>query len=96
MASRDPEVRSAISRMGAVAQRAKHDPLVTTAAARAKAFERFINEVDPDRKLPEAERMKRARAAQRLHMMRLNIKSVKARKARKAAIGAQSSDEAEK
>lgn len=44
---------------------------------------RFADDVDPDRKLPEPERMALARQRRRAHMQRLALASSKARAARK-------------
>jgi len=50
-----------------------------------EAFEaRFLDEVDPDRVLPEAERNRRAEHARKAHFQRLALKSARAR-ARRAA-----------
>jgi len=67
-------------RLGAHALHAKYDSRELTAAARSKFLERFINEVDPERALSEAERLKRAEHALRAHMTRLALKSAKARR----------------
>jgi hypothetical protein len=56
-----------------------------TAAARARFFQGFLDQVDPDRALGEEERMRRAEHALRSHMTLLALKSSKARAARKAA-----------
>jgi hypothetical protein len=47
-------------------------------------MERFVNEVDPHRQLPEAERLRRAEQARHGYFMRLAFASAKAR-ARRAA-----------
>jgi hypothetical protein len=77
-------VRTIVGRVGAHALHAQRDSRELTANARAGFLQRFVNEVDPDRKLPEAERLKRAEHALRAHMQRLALRSAKAR-ARKAA-----------
>jgi hypothetical protein len=71
------------ARAGAHALHAKYDSRELTANGRAKFLQRFVNEVDPDRVLPEAERLRRAEHALRSYMARLALRSVKAR--RKAA-----------
>lgn len=59
------------------------DPVAHTRPAR-EAFERkFLDEVDPDRLLPEAERQRRAEHARKAHYLRLAALGVKARAARK-------------
>ncbi len=59
------------SRIGAYLMHARYDPRETTRAARAAFAERFVNEVDPHRRLPEAERFRRAEAARRAYFIRL-------------------------
>jgi hypothetical protein len=51
-----------------------------TTAARAAFNQRFLDEVDPDRVLPEAERDRRASYARRAHFAKLALKSVQARR----------------
>jgi hypothetical protein len=80
----DPKVRSAVARIGAYALHAKYDPVELTKPARAKAFQRFLDQVDPHYKLPERERVRRALSAQKAHMHLMALKSAQARKARKA------------
>ena len=62
----------------------RHDARETTASARAKFLAQFEDQVDPDRVLPEAERLRRAEHARKAYMLRLAYKSVQARRARKA------------
>lgn len=45
-----------------------------TEPARRAFMARFEDQVDPDRKLPEAERAKRAHHAMRAHMLSLNLR----------------------
>jgi hypothetical protein len=68
------------ARLGAHALHSKYDSRELTAAARAKFLERFLDEVDKDRQLPEAERLRRAEHALRAHMTRLAMRSAKARR----------------
>lgn len=82
--SLSPELRSQRARIGAHAQHAKHDARQTTAAARAAADQRFEDEVDPDRVLPEDERARRAAHARSAYFTRLAYQSAKARAARTA------------
>jgi hypothetical protein len=74
-----PEQRTLRARMGAHALHAKRDPRETTRAAREASQGRFEREVDPDGTLPEAERMRRADHARRLHFTRMAYLSAKAR-----------------
>lgn len=72
-------------RAGAYSQHAKHDTKETTKAARHAFEDRFLDEVDPGRKLPETERLRRAKAAMQAHMSLLALKSAQARRKRKAS-----------
>jgi hypothetical protein len=80
-----PEQRSLRARIAAHSQHAKHDPRLTTAKARAVFLERFIDEVDPDRVLPEAERLRRTESARKAYFAKLAFASAKARSARKSS-----------
>jgi hypothetical protein len=68
------------SRHAAFAQHARHSAVATTAAARAARDARFIDEVDPDRVLPESERARRAKAARKAFFLDLAFRSARARK----------------
>jgi hypothetical protein len=63
-----------------------HDARKTTEAARKARAARFEAQVDPDGKLPPAERARRAAHAERAYMLRLAYKSAKARAERKGAL----------
>jgi hypothetical protein len=52
------------------------------ALARAGLERKFLDEVDPDRTLPEPERNRRAECARRAYYQRLALASAKARRAR--------------
>ena len=80
-----PEERSLIGRIGGYARAAKYDGRAVTKAARAAYLAKWVNEVDPERVLPEAERDRRAEAALKSHMAKLAFRSAQARRARKAA-----------
>ncbi len=71
-------------RLGAYTLHSRRDPRETTAPARAAFLARFEDQVDPDRVLPEAERLRRAESARKAHFARLALKSARAR-ANKAA-----------
>lgn len=60
-----------------------------TAKAREAFRDRFIDEVDPERRLPEAERLRRAEAARRAFYARLALRSAqaRARRSKKSADG---------
>ena len=53
---------------------ANADPVAGTAKARAAFLQSFIDQVDPDRVLPEAERLRRAESAKSAHFAKLRIK----------------------
>jgi hypothetical protein len=78
-----PERARAIGQLGGLSKSARHDPVEGTQAARETFLSRFDDEVDPDRTLPERERLRRAEAARRLYFQRLALRSADAR--RKAA-----------
>lgn len=82
-----PEQRAIQGRIGAhVSWSRTVDASARTAPARRAALERFYDEVDPDRILPEPERERRAGHARKAHMARLALASAKAR--RKGAVDA--------
>lgn len=80
LTSEDARLRG---RIGAYRLHATHDPRETTAKARATFLQRFENEVDPDRVLPEAERERRALAARKAYFAKLAYASAKARRRQK-------------
>ncbi|MEX2621152.1 MAG: hypothetical protein WD250_13145 [Egibacteraceae bacterium] len=61
------------------------DPAARTAPAREAMRTRFLDEVDPDRVLPEAERVRRAGHARQAYMAGLALKAAKARRLRSEA-----------
>jgi len=79
-----PTERRIRARLGAFALHAQHDPRETTAAGRTAFLARFLDEVDPDRTLPEAERLRRAECARKAHMARLALASARVRSAKAA------------
>jgi hypothetical protein len=81
----NPAERSARARMGAHALHAKYDSKETSAAARAAFMSRFEREVDPDGRLPVAERQRRAAHAKKAYFVGLAMRSAKARRARRGA-----------
>lgn len=60
------------------------DRAARTAPARAAFLDRFERQVDPDRKLPSAERARRADSARRAYFTSLALKAAQARRRRKA------------
>jgi hypothetical protein len=69
--------------MGAYALHARYDPRQTTRAARDAFLRRFVDEVDPDRVLPEAERLRRAAAARKAYFIRLAYLASRRRRRRR-------------
>lgn len=67
-------------RIGAYTLHATHDPRETTKPARAAFLARFEREVDPDGKLPPAERLRRAGYARKAYFTRLALRSAQARR----------------
>jgi hypothetical protein len=67
------------NRAAALERWSREDGLSGTAKARQTFRDRFVDQVDPERRLPEAERMKRAERARRAFYLRLAMKSAKAR-----------------
>jgi hypothetical protein len=74
------------ARLAAHSKWAQTDPVEGTAAAGAKFLLRFIDEVDPDRIFPEAERLRRAEHARKAYFTKLALRSAKARR-KKANVG---------
>ena len=72
--------RTLRGRIGAYSLHAQHDSRELTANARAAFANRFVEEVDPDRRLTEAERARRAEAARRAYFTKLALKSARARR----------------
>jgi hypothetical protein len=80
-----PGQRILRSRIGAYRRWANEsNPTAATAPARSAFLQRFLDEVDPDRVLPEAERTRRATAARKAYMQQLALRSSVARQ-KKAA-----------
>ncbi|MEW6059648.1 MAG: hypothetical protein AB1551_05850 [Actinomycetota bacterium] len=83
MPSKDPAERSLISRIGAHSLHATHDSRELTAPARSAFLRKFEDQVDPDRKLSEAERARRAAHAKKAYFTRLAYLSARARSRRR-------------
>jgi hypothetical protein len=77
--------RSLIARQGAYTLHARYDSRELTQAARDKFLERFIDDVDPNRELPEHERLRRAESLKKAYFPGLARKSAAARAQRKTA-----------
>jgi hypothetical protein len=61
------------------------DPAARTQPARDKFAERFLDEVDPERVLPEGERNRRAASARKAYFARLALASATARRRKAVA-----------
>ena len=72
--------RSIRGRIGAYSLHAQTDSREITKNARKAFNQKFLNEVDPDRVLPRADRERRAAAARSAYYSRLALKSVRARR----------------
>ncbi|MPZ51078.1 MAG: hypothetical protein GEU75_17565 [Dehalococcoidia bacterium] len=76
--------RTLAARVGAFSLHARYDSRELTVNARRAFARRFEDQVDPERKLPEAERQRKAEAAKKAYMARLALKSAEARRNKKA------------
>jgi hypothetical protein len=72
--------RAQRGRIGAYVMHAHHDARSTTAAARQAFGQRFLDLVDPERSLPEPERLRRAEAARKAYFVQLAYRSALARR----------------
>lgn len=72
-----------LGRIGAYVQHSRYDARETTAKARQAFLDRFLDEVDPHRVLPEPERLHRAKCARKAHFARLALRSVERRQSRR-------------
>jgi len=75
-----PTERSLRARAAAHARWANNDPIQGTAKALEAFLRSFIDKVDPDRILPEQERLRRAASARSAHFASLAYKSARARR----------------
>ena len=78
-----PSQRSQRARLAAYQLHATHDSREITAAARTAFLARFVEQVDPDRVLPEKERQRRVNCARKAYFTKLALASAKARASRK-------------
>jgi hypothetical protein len=77
-----PQQRSLRAKLAAHEKWASTDPVVGTAAARAAgpgSLDYWLNKVDPDHLLDDAERARRAESAKKAHYARLAFRSAQAR-----------------
>lgn len=81
--SLSPAERSLIGRYGAHKKWSEYDPVEGTEPARAAGpgrIDYWLQQVDPDGKLPEKERLRRAESAKKAHYTDLALRSVEARR----------------
>jgi hypothetical protein len=83
--SLSPGERSLRARMAAFAMHSQNDSKKTSQPARDAFQKMFLDEVDPFRELPEAERLRRAECARKAHFTRMAYRSAKVRRAKAAA-----------
>ncbi|NQU37712.1 MAG: hypothetical protein HQ526_09000 [Actinobacteria bacterium] len=91
--SENDSYRSAINKAAALSRVANEGGAAVSAPARRAFLEKFIDQVDPDRTLPEDERHKRAAAARKAYFTKLAAKSAQTR--RQNASKAQTASEAQ-
>src|SRR4051812_39439263 len=84
----DPEEMARRGRIGVHVLHSRHDSSEIAARAREGLARKYLEEVDPERTLPEAERLRRAEHARRAHLARAARLSALARSTRKAAANA--------
>lgn len=75
-----PAQRSQRARLAAHVLHSRYDSKALTQPAREAMERRFLDEVDPDRTLPEPERQRRAGHARKAYFTRLAMKSAAARR----------------
>ncbi len=85
MSQMTPAERSMRARKAAYTKWAHSDSVQGTAKARGTFLDRFVDEVDPDRELPETERLRRAESARKAYFTGLALKSAQARRKGTAA-----------
>jgi hypothetical protein len=66
-------------RIGAYTLHSRRDPRQTTEKARSSFLATFERQVDPERVLPEPERLRRAESARKAHFARMALASARAR-----------------
>ncbi len=82
-----PSERVMRARMAAYMLHARYDPRETTKPARRAFNQRFLDQVDPDHRLPDHERHRRAEAARRAYFTRLAYLSARKRRRTRACEG---------
>ena len=80
-----PAERTLRARAAAYRLHSLYDSRELTKAARAAFNDRFVAQVDPDKRLPEVERQRRAECARKAYYTALAARSARARRQRKRA-----------
>ena len=75
-----PQDRVLRARLAAQTKWSRHDPREGTQKARDAFLQSFIDKVDPDRLLPDAERRRRAESARRAHFTKMALASARSRR----------------
>jgi hypothetical protein len=83
----DAEYWRMMGRLGAFTMHSRHNARETTAPARAAAWRRYEDMVDPGRVLDAEDRKARATAARRAELIRMSIRSQEVRRERRGAAG---------
>lgn len=79
LTAKDP-IRAQCGRIGAYVTHGRYDSREITKPARDGFLRRFLEEADPDGRLPPAERQRRAESLLKAHMARLALRSAQARR----------------
>ena len=87
-----PGERSLRSRLAAYTRWSREDPHEAMSKVREKGEKHWLDQVDPDRELPEEERYRRVEAAKKAHYTRLSLTSVQARRKKASRHKGQGSD----
>ncbi len=82
LTAKDP-IRAQCGRIGAYVLHGSYDSREVTQPARDGFLRRFLEEADPDGRLPPAERHRRAESLLKAHMARLALRSAQARRRRR-------------
>jgi hypothetical protein len=90
-----PSERVLRARLAAYMLHARRDSRETTQAARRAFDQRFLDQVDPERRLPDRERRRRAEAARRAYFTRLAFLSARKRRSRRLVAARRALDPAE-
>jgi hypothetical protein len=85
LATLTPAERTLRARLAAHTLHAKRDPSETSAAGRAAFLKSFELKADPEGRLPEAERLRRADHLLKAHMAAMALRASKARRRRAKA-----------